>query len=218
MLLTTLLPHRVPVSPGCPINTALPLHERETALINQAQSGDKDAFLALADRYRLRLRAVALRITRSHEQAEDTVQETMLKAYLHLHQYQSRAQFSTWISRIAVNEALTTMRKHRRAALVPFDEMSAADELRALSVTANHHQQDPESMCASLEVRDSLLQAVGSLTPRYRTVFVLTQLKGCTAAEVAEKLHLTVPAVKARVHRARKQLREKLRPFVTLLR
>jgi RNA polymerase sigma-70 factor (ECF subfamily) len=204
------LDHEPPASLEYPAKTGLPDSDHETALLSQAQSGDKEAFVALLSRYLHSLHALALRITRSHEQAEDTVQEAILKAYVHLPQFQARARFSTWISRIAINEALTSLRKHKHTALAPLDKVGPAEELRALSGQWKQHQDDPESLYARLEVRESLTRAVGSLLPRYRTVFVLTQVKDCTIQEVAERLRLTVPAVKSRVHRARKQLRERL--------
>jgi RNA polymerase sigma-70 factor, ECF subfamily len=210
MRATSPVGQELPVSLESPRKTGLPNSDHETALLSQAQSGDKEAFVALLSGHLHSLHAIALRITRSYEQAEDTVQDAVLKAYIHLPQFQAQARFSTWISRIAVNEALTSLRKHKRAVLVPLGELGHAEELRARSGQWKQRQDDPESLCARQEVRESLIRAVGSLLPPYRAAFVLTQVKGCTIQEVAEQLQLTIPTVKTRVHRARKQLREEL--------
>lgn len=207
---TLRLDHEPPASLEHSAPAGLPESDHEMVLVSQAQSGDKEAFVVLMNRNLHSLRALALRITRNREQAEDTVQDAILKAYAHLPQFEARARFSTWISRITVNEALVSLRKRRHIAQVPLDEVSPAEELRAISGQRRQHQENPESRYARLEVRGSLMRAVRGLLPHYREAFVLTQVRGCTVQEAAERLQLTIPAVKTRIHRARKQLREEL--------
>jgi RNA polymerase sigma-70 factor (ECF subfamily) len=154
-----------------------------------------------------------LRITRNHEDAEDSVQDAILKAYANLPQFQRRARFSTWIGRIAINEALMRLRKHKVMKRVPLEDVFQAKESNDRSPELEQHGDDPETLYARQEVRELMLEAAGSLQPIYQTVFYLAQVRGCTIQETAKELELSVAAVKARLHRARKQLREKLNPI-----
>ncbi len=196
-----------------------PMQERisgtddEAALLNQAQSGDKDAFSSLISRYLETLYRLALRITRNPEDAEDTVQEAILKAYANLSQFQRRARFSTWITRITINEALMKLRKHKLMKRVPWEDLVQDEEFNGHFRELERRRDDPEALYARQEVRALMIQAVGSLLPMYQVVFFMAQVRGCTNQETAKELELSVATVKARLHRAYKQLREKLNPI-----
>jgi RNA polymerase sigma-70 factor (ECF subfamily) len=187
--------------------------DHETALLNQAQSGDPDAFSSLVCGHLQTLYRLVLRITRNHEDAEDCVQDAILKAYANLPQFQRRARFSTWLGRIAINEALMRMRKYKVMKRVPLEDVFQATESDDRSPELEQHREDPETLYARQEVRELMMQAAGSLLPMYQAVFYLAQVRGCTLQETAKELELSVAAVKARLHRARKQLREKLNPI-----
>ena len=188
-------------------------HDYEAALVNQAQSGDRDAFSSLVSGHLQTLYRLVLRITRNHEDAEDSVQDAVLKAYANLPQFQRRARFSTWIGRIAINEALMRLRKHKVRKLVLSEDVLQAKEPNDRSLELERHGDDPETLFARQEICEFMLEAAGSLQPIYQTVFYLAQVRGCTLQETAKELGLSVAAVKARLHRARKQLREKLNPI-----
>jgi RNA polymerase sigma-70 factor (ECF subfamily) len=187
--------------------------ENETALLNQAQAGDRDAFSSLVSGQLQTLYRLVLRITKNHEDAEDSVQDAILKAYANLPQFQRRARFSTWIGRIAINEALMRLRKHKSMKWVPLEDVVQAKESNDRSPELEQHGDNPETLYARQEVRELMMEAAGSLQPIYQTVFYLAQVRGCTLQETAKDLELSVAAVKARLHRARKQLREKLNPI-----
>ncbi len=201
----------------------LPSHQRmhdrvseadaEAALVNQARSGDRDAFSSLISGHLEILYRLVLRITRNHEDAEDAVQDAILKAHANLSKFQGRARFSTWISRIAINETLMKRRKHRHRKHVPLEDLTQAEEFNVCSCELELRQKDPEALYARMEVREMILQAARSLLPMYQAVFFLARVRGCTNQETADELELSVATVKARLHRACKQLREKLNPI-----
>lgn len=191
--------------------------DAEAALLNQARSGDRDAFSSLIGGHLETLYRLVLRITRNHEDAEDAVQDAILKAHTNLSKFQGRARFSTWISRIAINEALMKRRKHGRRKHVPLEDLTPAEEFNACSGELELRQEDPEALYARLEVREMMFRAASSLLPIYQAVFFLVRVRGCTNQETADELELPVATVKARLHRACKQLREKLTPICEAL-
>jgi len=152
---------------------------------------------------------MAKQITQNEEDAEDVLQETFLKAYSHLDDFQGNSRFYTWLVRIAVNEALMKLRKRRSDKTVPLDEPidTGEDEMvREIAVW----DEDPEQKYSREELADILEQAIQSLKPAYRTVFVLRDIEELSIEETAQALSLSISAVKSRLLRARLQLREKL--------
>jgi RNA polymerase sigma-70 factor (ECF subfamily) len=184
--------------------------DREAALLDRAQSGDREAFSALVSGHLATLHCLVRRITRNHEDAEDAVQDAVVKAYENLSQFQRRARFSTWISRIAINEGLMKLRRRKLAEPRPAEDAFELQGPGRRAHAADHQGVNPEALYARREIGNLMLQAAESLMPRYHAVFYLTQVKGCTNEEAAEILALSLPTVKSRLHRARKQLREKL--------
>ena len=183
----------------------------ETALVGRARAGDARAFTALVTQYEGKIFRLAKHITQSDEDAEDVLQETFLKAYSHLNEFQGNSKFYTWIVRIAVNESLMKLRKRRSDRTVSLDEpVEGIDEpvVREIAVW-----DDPEKRYSREEVRGILEKAVDSLRPPFRTVFLLRDVEDLSTEETAEALGLSVPAVKSRLLRARLQLREKLTRF-----
>lgn len=187
--------------------------EAEAVLVDRARLGDRDAFSSLISDHLKTLYRLALRITRHHEDAEDAVQDAILKAHANLHQFEGRARFSTWIGRIAINEALMKRRKHSTRKHVPLEELTQADELIVRIPELERRADNPEALYARMEVREMLLQAASSLLPIYQAVFFLARVRGCTNQETAAELELPVATVRARLHRACKQMREKLTPM-----
>jgi RNA polymerase sigma-70 factor (ECF subfamily) len=178
-------------------------------LVQQAKGGKLDAFTELVNRHERKIFRLTQHITGSREDAEDALQETFLKAFSRLPQFQGDSQFYTWLVRIAVNESLMKLRKRRAHPTVSLDEpIQTEDDF----VPREHADWDdnPEQRYAQQELRDILDQAVQSLPPIFRAVFVLRDLEDLSTEETAQMLSLSVPAVKSRLLRARLQLREKL--------
>ncbi len=184
----------------------------ETPLVLRARDGDDAAFTDLVTRYQRKIFRIAKNITQNEEDAEDVLQETFLKAYEHLPEFQGNAKFYTWIVRIAVNESLMKLRKRKTSRTVPLDEpveMGEDSIVREIAVW----EETPEQKYSQEEMREILEGAVDSLKPDYRTVFVLRDIEELSTEETAEALDISVPAVKSRLLRARLQLREKLTRF-----
>jgi RNA polymerase sigma-70 factor, ECF subfamily len=182
----------------------------ELDLANQAKLGDHAAFTELVNRYARKVFRLARHITQNDQDAEDVLQETFLKAYSRLDQFQGNSKFYTWLVRIAVNEALMRLRRHRGNQTVSLDEgMETADGSIPRDVASE--ESDPEENYGREELRESLERAIDSLAESYRAVFLLRDVEGFSTEETAQMLDLSVSAVKSRLLRARLQLRSKLR-------
>ena len=163
-------------------------------------------------RYERKIYRLAKNITQNDEDAEDVLQETFLKAYGHLGDFQGNSKFYTWLVRIAVNEALMKLRKRKTDRTVPLDEPVDTGEetvVREIAVW----DEDPEQKYSQEELAGILNEAIQSLKPAFRTVFVLRDIEELSTEETARTLNISVPAVKSRLLRARLQLREKLTRF-----
>jgi len=184
----------------------------DSALVARAQSGDTNAFNQLVGKYERKVFRLAKNITKNQEDAEDVLQETFLKAYSHINGFQGNSKFYTWLVRIAVNEALMKLRKRKSDKTVSMDEgVDTGEEVMVREIAV--WEEDPEQRYSREEIRAILDEAVSSLRPAFRTVFVLRDIEELSTEETATVLDLSVPAVKSRLLRARLQLREKLTRF-----
>jgi len=189
--------------------TSVPAGFDESALVAQAIAGDQNAFAELVNRYERKIYRLAKNITRNDEDAEDVLQDAFLKAYTHLDNFKGDSKFYTWIVRIAVNEALMRLRKRKTDRSVPLDEPVELGEetvQREIAVW----EDNPEQQYSQEEWRRILDEAVDTLKPDFRTVFVLRDIEELSTEETAETLGISVPAVKSRLLRARLALRETL--------
>jgi len=189
--------------------TTAPAGFDESVLVAQAKAGDQNAFAELVNRYERKIYRLAKNITRNDEDAEDVLQDAFLKAYTHLDNFKGDSKFYTWIVRIAVNEALMRLRKRKTDRTVPLDEPVELGEetvQREIAVW----EDNPEQQYSQEEWRRILDEAVDSLKPDFRTVFVLRDIEELSTEETAETLGISVPAVKSRLLRARLALRERL--------
>src|SRR5215472_2610614 len=181
----------------------------ETTLVAQTREGDDRSFAELVRRYESKIFRLAQHITQNREDAEDVLQETFLKAYEHLSQFQGQSKFYTWIVRIAVNQALMKLRRRKTDTSVSLDEtIDTGEDTIVREIAA--WDEDPEQRFSRDEIGQILDSAIQSLEPPYRSVFVLRDIEELSTEETAEALNLSIPAVKSRLLRARLQLREKL--------
>ncbi len=180
----------------------------ESSLVARAKAGDAAAFTRLVERYERKIFRLAKHITQNEEDAEDVLQDAFLKAFEHLQGFQEQSKFYTWLVRIAVNEALMRLRKRRSGQVYSLDEAVDTGEetvAREIAVWDN-----PEQRYSQEELRAILQQAMDSLPPIFRTVFLLRDVEELSTEETAEALGISIPAVKSRLLRARLQLRDKL--------
>lgn len=179
----------------------------DEALVAGANEGDERAFEMLVKRHRRQVFALALRYTRVHEDAEDVVQQTFQKAFVYLSNFEGKSSFSTWLTRIAINEALMWLRKARALREVPLND-PVNDEGARLDFDVADVSPDPETTYLRREETRALSMAIERLTPSIRVVLELKELRELSARETARHMGLSLAAVKARVFHGRKKLRK----------
>lgn len=183
--------------------------DQDLDLVQAAREHDLAAFESLVRRYEARIYRLALHITGNEQDAEDVLQESFLKAYTRLDQFQGHSRFYTWLVRIAVNESLMRLRKRKGKSFVSLDEeIESGDAM--LPRIVQDWRPNPEQQYAEAELSRILRRSIASLPLNYRTVFQLRDIDELSTEETAELLGLSVAAVKSRLLRARLQLRNKL--------
>jgi RNA polymerase sigma-70 factor (ECF subfamily) len=182
----------------------------EATLVLAAQNGDAHAFEILIERYQRRILAVARRFTRNREDTEDIVQQSFQKAFIQLHKFEGRSCFSTWLTRIAINEALMLLRRGRGRREVSINDLSGNEET-ALGLEIPDSRADPEINYLQGERSRILSAAMNRLTPRIRKAIELRELGELSTEEAARVMGVSVGAVKARVFHGRRKLRKLLK-------
>lgn len=184
----------------------------DAVLVAAAKRGDGRAFEILVGRHQARIRAIALRFTRVPEDAEDIAQQGFQKAFIHLKQFEGNSAFSTWLTRITINEALMWLRKRRAALEVPIEESIAGNET-TLTLDAPDPGPSPEDSYMRGEWKQILLRAMNKLTPAMRTAIKLRHISELSTDETAGIMRLSAGAVKARIFHGRRKLRVLLKRY-----
>jgi RNA polymerase sigma-70 factor, ECF subfamily len=184
------------------------LNAQIAELVRLAQSGDHIAFEKLVQPHMRRTYQVTLRITRNREDAEDAAQQTFLKAFANIRQFQGASQFSTWLTRIAMNEAFMVMRKRRQEDLHLAYDGDSADRVAAVERISAAESSQPEVLYARSEHHAALHEAVAGLRGTLRAVVWLLGFSERNSKDAAQILSLSESAVKVRYSRARRELRE----------
>jgi RNA polymerase sigma-70 factor, ECF subfamily len=180
--------------------------------LDALKAGSRVEFARLVDRYSSLVYRLGLKMLGNPQDAEDVLQETFIKAFRHVQDFDGRAEIATWLYRIATNEALMVLRrKHPEMVSVEEPAASISDDQEPLQIV------DwcciPEEELMSTEGRAYLDQAIGTLSPNLRLVFLLRDIEGLSTRETAEVLGLSETAVKTRLSRARLHLREELSSY-----
>jgi RNA polymerase sigma-70 factor (ECF subfamily) len=190
--------------------------DEEAMLVIAAKYGDAYAFEILIRRYQRRILAVAQRFTRIREDAEDVVQQSFQKAFIHLHKFEGKSCFSTWLTRIAINEALMLLRRGRGLREVSTNDLSGNEET-ALGLEIPDSRAGPESAFLQGERNRILSEAIDKLTPGIRKAIELRELGELSTKEAARVMGLSASAVKARVFHGRRKLHQVLKRKFTLM-
>ncbi len=181
-----------------------------TDLLEAAKAGDPDAFQTLTERAAPVIYRRALEITSNHHDAEDVLQETLLKGFTHISQFRGDSQISTWLVRIGMNEAIMTLRRRRRD--VPLEpEVGDSGKVAEASLILQSEKRRTDSRIARTEIRGLLTQALRRLPARARQILHLRYLEGYSIEETAKRLNLSRGSVKAYACRSRARLRKELR-------
>jgi RNA polymerase sigma-70 factor, ECF subfamily len=177
----------------------------ERQLVRQAQAGDETAYEELVRTHQHRVVAIASRLLRGSEDAEDVAQQVFVKAYFSLRRFDHRSKFSTWLYKIAVNECWNHLRKKKARPLVYASDLSEEQSEHLENIAQPADTVDPEE---AARLRDLVEWLLGQLEPKDRLMLELKEAQGFSIEEIAELLELNPNTVKVRLFRARGRLME----------
>ena len=180
---------------------------QESKLIAKARRGNQEAFTELVQKHSGKIYGVSLRMLKNREDAEDNVQNVLVKAYNNLARFEGQSQFSTWLFRITINEALMKLRRHKPERFVNALENGQESGTYSNYPEIEDHRQNHEREYINRELSAKALQC---LNPSLRHTFVLQKAEGWTNRELARAMGITVETVKSRVFRARTRSRRRL--------
>ena len=190
--------------------TADTVKDSDEVLVVAAKRGDTRAFETLVLRHERTVLAVAQRITNNREDAEDVAQESFHKAFLHLDGFQEKSRFSTWLTRIVMNQAFMLLRGRRRVLEVVPE--SANDVAKSNAESFVDQGPSPEESCWQRERKQLLTKAIDRLSPITRKTILLRDIEEKSVEETAQILDTSIGAVKARVFHGRRRLRRTVNP------
>lgn len=195
------------------MNTAVRLQLPQDDLLARVRERDPAAFRTLMQRHNQRLFRIARGVLGNDAEAEDVVQETYVRAFTHLDGFRGDALISTWLTRIAVNEALGRLRQRQPA--IDFETLDEAKvDARWEATMRSGFGDDPEAAAGRADARRLLEQALDVLPPPFRLVFILRDVEDFSVEETAAELGLQPATVKTRLHRARRMMRARLKELL----
>jgi RNA polymerase sigma factor (sigma-70 family) len=180
----------------------------DALLVTRAQNGEYLAYAELCRRHREMVFRTALRITRNPDDAEDVLQDSWMRAFAHIGSFDQRSAFSTWVTRIAMNSAVTTMRKRRTRRELSLDDPIDSGDHRVIELL--EPSRNPEERCLERERTRLVRQAIKRLPPKLRTAIELRQFHEGSMSELAMLAGVSLSTMKSRLLRARIRLREPL--------
>ena len=186
----------------------------DETLVLAARNGNEQAFEILVERHRRKIFVVALHFTRVREDAEDIAQQSFQKAFIHLHRFEGKSSFSTWLTRITVNEALMLLRRGRRHRELSIDEDTLDPQGAASLLEIPDSNPNPEASYLQREEARILSKAMDKLRPGLRKAIELRDLGELSTEETSRRMGLSISATKSSVLRGRRKLREALGSYV----
>ncbi|HEX8836670.1 MAG TPA: RNA polymerase sigma factor [Candidatus Acidoferrum sp.] len=189
--------------------------QSDAAAVERTLGGDRDAFRVLVERHSHNVFRLAYRMTGNRQDAEEVVQEAFLRAYQKLGQFAARANFGTWVYRIAANYAIDRMRQRKKEEARKVEPAVCEQGTENDPVTlVQDAAPTPERLAHNIELRKHMEIALAALSHSERTAFVMRHWEGCAIEEIAEVLKSSSGAAKNTVFRAVQKLRQALQPFV----
>ena len=177
-------------------------------LVAAAKDGDRQAYAELCSRHSKQILRTVRRITRDVADAEDTLQEALLKAYIHIGGFEGRSAFSSWLTRIAINSALMLWRKRQCQPVYSFESVSDVEDFKLPEPMEASY--NPEESCIQNALEDELDHAIRYLSPTLRAVMQIRYREDASVAQIAKKLGISESAVKSRLLRAKSKIRAHL--------
>jgi RNA polymerase sigma-70 factor (ECF subfamily) len=190
------------------------IESRDGALISRVLGGDNEAFYLLLKPYQRMLYASALSLLGNEADAEEVVQESVLKAYKNLARFRGDCKFSTWLVQITINEGRMRLRKYREHLYQSLDEPQTSEDGEYTPRDFADWREIPSEALERAQLRKALQDALGSLDQKYREVMVLRDVNGMSTREAANLLGITEASVKTRLLRARLMMRDLLVPGI----
>jgi RNA polymerase sigma-70 factor, ECF subfamily len=188
----------------------------DAAVVAQVLAGDRDAFRVLVDRHSRSIFRVVYRMTGNQQDTEEIVQETFLRAYKSLARFELRANFSTWLYRIAVNRTLDFLNARKTQMTKDTYQIvdnPGADDSAQIQLPAS--DPGPDRLLLSAEMKGKIAGALGLLTPAERVAFTMRHMEGRSIEEISQTLNLKASAAKNSVFRAVQKLRQQLEPYAS---
>ncbi len=188
--------------------------DSDFAYVKRVQEGDVGAFDQLILKYRERLFSIIYNLTSNREDAADLTQDAFIKAFRSINSFKGKSSFFTWLYRIAINGALTHLKRNRMRRFFSFEtineEMAATDIVEALAVRTNS---DKSALLG--ELQEKLNEALHKLSPKHRTVVVLFEIEELSHQEISEIMQCSVGTVRSRLHYAKQQLQSYLQDYLS---
>jgi RNA polymerase sigma-70 factor, ECF subfamily len=191
------------------------LVDEDLALVARVQAGEMAAFDALTRKYRERIYSIVYNITSNREDAADLTQDAFVKAFSSISGFKGKSSLFTWLYRIAVNCALTHIKKTRFRRFFSFDNID--EEMAPTEIVENLAQKDPGGDKSSQlsELQEKLNEALQKLSPKHRTTVILFEIEGLSHQEIAEVMHTSEGTVRSRLHYAKTQLQADLQSYIS---
>lgn len=179
-------------------------------LVAAFRKGSEEAYEELISRYTHKAFGLALRLTRTKEDAEEVLQDVFVNVYTKIHNFEEKSSFSSWLYRITVNSSFMKLRKRRQSHRITSIEDLCPAERDLVRNASDASVEGIDESSANKQILQTISEAIAKLPDDYRPVFVLRDVDGLTTRQVSKMLNLTAPAVKSRLHRSRMILRKRL--------
>jgi RNA polymerase sigma-70 factor, ECF subfamily len=186
----------------------------DAAAVEQVLKGNHDAFKVIVDRHSRTLFKVAFRMTGNEHDAEEVVQESLLRAFKSLKTFEAHSSLATWLYRIAANQSLDLLKRKKRRGPAEYSITEEHDPEEQMTVQVETNDPDPERMLLSKEVKKKVTAVMAQLTPAERTAFVMRHMEGRSMDEISKMLNIRNVAARNCVFRAVQKLRRALEPLV----
>jgi RNA polymerase sigma-70 factor, ECF subfamily len=177
----------------------------EDLLLEQARAGNAEAFSELVRLHSSKLYGISLKILKNREDAEDNLQNVLCKAFRKIREFQGHSRVSTWLFRIAINEALMKLRQSRSEHVINYSDLAGAREDESDLLEMEDFRPDPERQCTAADLAAKAFQGID---PALVSTFILSKAEGWTNRELAKALGTTAGNVKSRIFRTRTKLRQ----------
>lgn len=188
--------------------------DADLSIVQQVQAGDVAAFDRLISKYRERVLGIIYNMTSNREDAADLTQDAFIKAFQSIHRFQGQSAFFTWLYRIAVNSALSHLRKHRLRSFFSLEKIDSDEPVSREIIDALTDKTGADRDTYVHELQEKLNEAMLKLSIKHRTVVTLFEIEGLSHQEIAEVMDTSVGTVRSRLHYAKQLLQAELQPYM----